>query len=527
MADKEDISLYMAAGTKIFNQQKRSFEKLEKQNSALYNDLDNVEQDVDIIKQKFQQLTTLKKASEKQGNVLSSEVIKGLMDSIGKNVIDETEKVQMAIQKTFAPLDVELKQTIDLLTSPNEDAQDAALDRIDDIRKAMGVDFDKVAAAMGANVKELIASRQFMRENRRKEDELKESTKQQMLEKRDQLREQGINTYLDEKTQTLRVKTIRDEKEFKKSIIADEKILEQKRRETNELEKELRRKKTLDRDEENLIIANRQKLVDLEKDLNKKKEEANIKPEVKVSGFFAQTFGQAGNIIKTTFQEIGQMGRSLMKGFKNLPDTIGNFAKGLGRAALGIAVFAIKAILVVAAIVLFIMAIKRIVSAIKKAANKVLNFFGLGDDEKDDDIEGKDNKSAIMGGLGPSVGESEDINSVAQTPDQRASQDQKTSQAISNTTNYNTTGEENRITNEGDRITPAPRGPARIQPVPARRENVNRMSADMASSAGKGVNQVIAPTSVNNVTSNNTTQSMSRSPENADRSFINLNTVPV
>jgi hypothetical protein len=526
MADKkEDISLYMAAGTKIFNQQKRSFEKLEKQNSALYNDLDNVEQDVDIIKQKFQQLTTLKKASEKQGNVLSSEVIKGLMDSIGKNVIDETEKVQMAIQKTFAPLDVELKRTIDLLTSPNEDAQDAALDRIDDIRKAMGVDFDKVAAAMGANVKELIASRQFMRENRRKEDELKESTKQQMLEKRDQLREQGINTYLDEKTQTLRVKTIRDEKEFKKSIIADEKILEQKRRETNELEKELRRKDTLTRDEENLIIANRQKLVDLEKDLNKKKEEANIKPEVKVSGFFAQTFGQAGNIIKTTFQEIGQMGRGLMKGFKNLPDTIGSFAKGLGRAALGIAVFAIKTTLVVAGILLFIFAIYKIVSAIRNAIQRVKNFFSFG---KKKDPNADDNVN--LGQPAPGVGKSIDTNSGPQTPDQIASQDQKTSQAISNTTNYNTTGEENRITNEGDRITPpvlTPIRPTRIQPVPARQENVNRMSADMASVTSQGVNQVIAPTSVNNVTSNNTTQSMSRSPENADRSFINLNTVPV
>jgi hypothetical protein len=517
----------MAAGTKIFNQQKRSFEKLEKQNSALYNDLDNVEQDVDLIKQKFQQLTSLKKASEKQGDALGSEVLKGLMESIGKNVIDETEKVQMAIQKTFAPLDVELKQTIDLLTSPNEDAQDAALDRIDDIRKALGVDFDKVAAAMGANVKELIASRQFMRENRKKEDELKESTKQQMLEKRDQLREQGINTYLDKNTLTLRVKTIRDEKEFKKSIIADEKYLEQKRRETNELEKELRRKDTLTRNEENIIIANRQKLVDLEKDLNKKKEEANIKPEVKVSGFFDQTFGQAGRIIKTTFQEIGQMGRSLMKGFKNLPDTIGNFAKGLGRAALGIAVFAIKAILVVAAIVLFIIAINRIVSAIRRAVQKVKNFFSFG--KKKDPADPEDAADKAKNDLGQpaqGVGESMDTNSVAQTPDQRASQDQKTSQAISNTTNYNTTAEQNKITNEGDRITPAPRGPARIQPVPARRENVNRMSADMATDS-KGVNQVIAPSSVNNVTNNNTTQSMSRSPENVDRSFINLNTVPV
>jgi Sec-independent protein translocase protein TatA len=222
------------------------------------------------------------------------------------------------------------------------------------------------------------------------------------------------------------------------------------------------------------------------------------------------------------------MGRGLMKGFKNLPDTIGNFAKGLGRAALGIAIFAIKAILIVAAIVLFIIAIKRIVSAIRNAVQKVKNFFSFGKKKEPADPEDAADKTKNdLGQPAPGVGESMDTNSVAQTPDQRASQDQKTSQAISNTTNYNTTAEENKITNQGDRITPAFRGPARIQPVPARQENVNRMSADMASSAGKGVNQVIAPTSVNNVTSNNTTQSMSRSPENADRSFINLNTVPV
>jgi len=69
--------------------------------------------------------------------------------------------------------------------------------------------------------------------------------------------------------------------------------------------------------------------------------------------------------------------------------------------------------------------------------------------------------------------------------------------------------------------------PTRIQPIPRRQENVNKMSSDLASSAGATTNQVIAPVSNNNVTNSNTTQSISMVPVNQDRSFINLNSVPI
>ena len=205
MADFIDDSDKLALGSNFVKRIDKSYEKLAKQNAQFVENFDEVKRSVSSIENKLPQLAAIKRASEVGGKSLTSQEAMKLMDSIRVNVINETQKVQLAVQRTFAPLDVELKQTIDLLTSPNEDAQDAALDRIDDLRKAMGVDFDRVAEAMGANVKELIASRQFMKENRRKEDELKEANKQQMIEKRDQLREQGINTYLDEKTQSLRI----------------------------------------------------------------------------------------------------------------------------------------------------------------------------------------------------------------------------------------------------------------------------------------------------------------------------------
>lgn len=524
MADEKDISLYLAGGTRIFNKMEKSFEKLAKQNSRYFDDFKEVKDDVRNLERKLPQLTAIKKASEAGGNALTSQQAYGLMDSIRTNVIDQTNKVKTQVMGLFAPLDVEIKQTIDLLTSNSEVNQDKALDRIEKLRKGMNVDFEKVAEAMGANVRELIAQRQFMKEHNREQEEIENKKKENSLKIRDELRERGINTYLDKQTNTLKVMTLKDEKAFKKEIISDEKRLKQLEKEyiaeTKEIQKNGYKNELQKKENDNKALL----ILDLQKDIEKKKEEANIKPKENVRGFFADTFGQAGNIIKTTFQEIGQMGSSLVKGFKNLPSLIGGFAKGLGKAALSTALFAIKATLVVAAIFLFIFAIYKIISAIKRAVSAVKNFFSFG--KKKEGEEG----DATSGQVAPGTGDSGDTNSVQTSPSANASQDQKVSQSISNTTNNNTTAEENKNINEGDKITPpgvVTIKPTRIQPIPRRQENVNKMSSDLASSAGTTTNQVIAPVSNNNVTNSNTTQSISMVPVNQDRSFINLNTVPV
>ena len=520
---KDQLKPYVVLGTGSLNKMEKSFDKLAKQNSKFVDSFDDIKQDVNNIEQKLPQLTAIKKASEAMGSALTSEQAKGLMNSIKTNVIDQTQKVKTQVMSLFAPLDVEIKQTIDLLTSNQEVNQDKALERMEKLRKGMGIDFEKVAEAMGANVRELIAQRQFMKEQRRQEKEIEEEKKENSLKIRDELRERGINTYLDKQTNTLKVMTMKDEKAFKKEIISDEKRLAQLEKEYISETKELQKKEFISDAQQKESDNKRLLILDLQKDIDKKKEEANIKPKENVRGFFADTFGQAGNILKTTFQEIGQMGSSLMKSFKNLPSTIGSFAKGLGKAALGIAIFAIKAMLVVAAILLFIYIIYKIVSAIKKAINAVKNFFSFGKKKEGDD--------ATEGGAVTSPDDSmNESANVQTTPSANASQDKSVSSSISNTTNKNTTAEENKTINEGDRITPpgmVPIKPTRIQPIPRRQENVNKMSSDLASSAGATTNQVIAPVSNNNVTNSNTTQSISMVPVNQDRSFINLNTVPV
>jgi hypothetical protein len=171
---------------------------------------------------------------------------------------------------------------------------------------------------------------------------------------------------------------------------------------------------------------------------------------------------------------------------------------------------------------LFIFAIFKIIGAIKRAISAVKNFFSFG---KKKEVPEDENLSA---GISPANSAPADSNQVPASA--ANSQDKSISSSISNTTNNNSTAEENKNISEGDRITPpgiVPIRPTRIQPIPRRQENVNQMSSDLASSKGAITNQVIAPVSNNNVTNSNTTQSISMVPVNQDRSFINLNTVPV
>ena len=524
MADFIDDSDKLALGSNFVKRIDKSFEKLAKQNSKFVESFDDIRQDVRNIDQKLPQLTAIKKASEAMGSALTSQQAKGLMDSIKTNVIDQTQKVKTQVMSLFAPLDVEIKQTIDLLTSNQEVNQDKALERMEKLRKGMGVDFERVAEAMGENVRELIAQRQFLKEQRRQEKEIEEEKKENNLKVRDELREKGINTYLDKQTNTLKIMTLKDEKAFKKEIISDEKRLEQLKKEYLREEKDLKKQEIITDTQQREFQNKQLVMLDLEKDINKRKEEANIKPKDQYAGFFSQSFGQAGDFLKNTFGEIGQMGKSITKGFKDLPSLSINFAKGLGKAALGLVFFALKAMLVVAAIVLFIYVVYKIVSTIMKAVDWIKSklSFIFGDDEKaETDMQSGEGKYQSMS---ETPNESTDMESSSFGRDVKQ-------ESVSNESNiYNTDrSNKNQISNSSETMVPGltPISPTRIQPIPRRQENVNQMSTELAATKSQGMNQVIAPTSMNNVTTNSTTQAVSSTPQNLDRSFINLNSVPI
>ena len=520
---KDQLKPYVVLGTGSLNKMEKSFDKLAKQNSKFYNQLDNVEDDAEKIRQKFEQLTSLKQVSEKSGRALGSQEVKGLMETIGSTVTTLTQDIEKTIIKSMGPVDIQLKQTLDLLASPNEDAQDEALDRIEDLQKAFGTDFDKIAEAMGANTKDLIAARRFQKEQNDKKSQLQDRIVQERIQVRDELRERGINTILDKKTNTLKVQTLQQEKQTKQQIYKDEEKLIQQTKENNRVIKELRSKETFDKGDEQKILNLKTKEEATRKDLEKRKEEANIQPKQKMDGFFAQTFGAAIDAAKNTFGELKDMGGSLLKGFKNLPGAIGGFAKGLGRAAMSLGIFILKGLLIGVVIGVVIYAIYKLYQAFKKAKDFVSNLFSFSKKKNDpNDPNVKDPLSDTSGGASDSMGEARGDT----YNDNRSSTASSTAGNIKNTTSI-----ENEATDANKQ---AALGEAfqqkfpNIKPLPRQPINVNKMSSDMAAEKeSKANNLVVAPQTSSNVTNNNTTQSISMLPTNPDRSFINLNSVPI
>jgi hypothetical protein len=525
MADK-DKSLMMALGVdpETGEYKKGANENLlgdlaEETKKTIGEEFDQFKEETKKENIKLPILTQLKGASEKSGGNLTSEAALGMMRTIGSTVTTLTQDVEKAILSSVGTVESQLKQTLDLLASPNEEAQDQALDRMESLQKAMGTDFEKITAAMGVNIKDLLAGRQFQREENRKKEELQAKIKEERLLVRDELRERNINTVLDEKTNTLKVQTLLQEKEFKKNIFKDEQKLIEKTKENNAIIKELRKQETLSKTDEQKIFNLKQEEIRAQKDIDKRKQVANIQPTQKSEGFFSQTFGAAIDQAKNTFGELKDMGSSLLKGFKNLPNTIGGFAKGLGRAALAVGTFALKGLAIGIVIGVVIYALYKLYQAFQKAKNFVSNLFSFG---KKKEEKGADDQLANTSEItkGDTTNNNIDNKSSTSTSTSTTAGDIKNSTSI-----------ENQATDTSPLATTTesllPLRKSSIQPIP-RPINVNKMSADMAAEKeSKPSSTVIAPSNSSNVVNNNTTQSISMLPINPDRSFINLNSVAI
>ena len=524
MADK-DKSLMMALGVdpETGEYKKGANENLlgdlaEETKKTIGEEFDQFKEETKKSDIKLPVLTQLKGASEKSGGNLTSEAALGMMRTIGSTVTTLTQDVEKAILSSVGTVESQLKQTLDLLASPNEEAQDQALDRMESLQKAMGTDFEKITAAMGVNIKDLLAGRQFQREENRKKEELQAKIKEERLLVRDELRERNINTVLDEKTNTLKVQTLLQEKEFKKNIFKDEQKLIEKTKENNAIIKELRKQETLSKTDEQKIFNLKQEEIRAQKDIDKRKQVANIQPTQKSEGFFSQTFGAAIDQAKNTFGELKDMGSSLLKGFKNLPNTIGGFAKGLGRAALAVGTFALKGLAIGIVIGVVIYALYKLYQAFQKAKNFVSNLFSFG---KKKEGEGADDQLASTSEItqGATTNNNIDNKSSTSTSTSTTAGDIKNSTSIEN----QATDTSPLATTES--LLPLPK--SSIQPIP-RPLNVNKMSAAMAAEKeSKPSSTVIAPSNSSNVVNNNTTQSVSMLPINPDRSFINLNSIPI
>jgi hypothetical protein len=264
-------------------------------------------------------------------------------------------------------------------------------------------------------------------------------------------------------------------------------------------------------------------------DLNKRKEEANIKPEedFRGQGFFTNTYGAAFDQLKNTFDELKFGVKSVVGGFKNVSSKIMGFGSSLSGAKDKIGGF-FKSILggkdgkLVTAADKF--------GALAKAGLGGVGLGGAGAAAGAAGGTAAAGGSSVAGGgmlaaAAPALPFVAAAGLVAGTGyATKKLYDKKKEEGTLGSSYDESTGEyipgteaDNPEFYKNKKITPM-----------SKDLNVNKMSSDLAAQKESmpAANTVIAP-STSSVVSNNISQTMSMLPNNPDRSFINLNSVPI
>ena len=249
-------------------------------------------------------------------------------------------------------------------------------------------------------------------------------------------------------------------------------------------------------------------------------------------GFLSDTFGAAIEQVKSFGGELKFIGKSIVGSFKNMPSTIAGLGRSLGAGALAVGKFALglgKGLLIGAVIGIIIYALYRLYRGIVDVVNKVKSFFGFGDKKKEEGLPSADeNQNKMLQQDAKQPGETQ-IKSVKGGEAEKFLDTKGQVKDLSKEEFDGLSPEDKNLyvqTKGAEKSGLLPK-PA-IQPIP-KDINVNKMSTELAAAKEETIKpstNVVAPTS-QIVTNNNTTQSMVMSPNNIDRSFINLNSIPI
>ena len=527
MADENDNSLYMAGGAKIFNEME--------ENTAKQAKVANQQEQIvkENLRDKAQSVSSIKRISSEQGGTsLTTDNVVKLMDTLTETLTSRVGQLTQAAEKQIGPIDEKLKQINDLLSSKGEDDIDKGFELIDKLEK-VGVDFNKFGEKTAKEMQKLFTLNANRKANNAEEERIRVEKTQELTQERDILRERGINTYVNEKTLKLEIKSKKEEKIELKRLQEEEKKLRQEEVDLAYDLKQLKKGDKIDKDEQEKILLRQENLSEKNKLLERDKERANLKPKERVSGMLDQTVGEAFRSIKTFGKEIVQLGGDLFKGLGKLGGVVGKLALGF-----------LKFLMVLIPIILIIGVVGLVIYALYKAIKSVIDFFadifeGISkiwpfsllkdDDSKNEDISDP-NKTAV-----PGQGDK-------QSPQTETDIQKRTGQGqMVNRNEVDGETAKDGMTFEPGRDSDA----MKILPINAeggedrrsisqmtknvRSQNLNQMSVDnQALNESKPTNNtVVAPNISNSSVNASNTQAMTMEPTNFDRSFINLNSVPI
>ena len=523
MADEtENNSLYLAAGNKIFNQMERLTAKQEK----VSDQQDEAERE--RLRNKAQSVSNIKKIAITQGGApLTTKNIASVIGQVATTVTNRINQMAVNTTKQFLPIDSQIKQVNDLLSSNYEGDIDKGFELIDRLQSRLGIDLGKYSKEIGDSVQKLYDMNRQRKEDKADAERIRIEKTQELTQERDILRERGINTYVNEKQGKLEIKSKREERIELKRIQDEERKLIQEKDDLSKELKLLKKQDTIDAVDQEKMLLRQENLSEKEKLLQRDKERAGLKPKERVSGMLDQTVGAAFRQIKDFGKEIKQLGGDLFKGFGKLVGMTGKLILGF----IGLFISLIKFILIAVVIGVVIYAlykiIKSVIDTISSAIDYVkdkLSFFTGKKNDKNNEVAKDKSNTQVSGDVKSQekdyIEDGRSIQKVAPGTLQNRSDvmlDDDRAKILPISSSNMQEGDTS-INNQSYLRS------SKFAPV-----NLNQMSvANQAMNEAKSSsNTVIAPNVSNSSINASNTQAMTMEPTNFDRSFINLNSVPV
>ena len=527
MADENDNSLYMAGGAKVFNERQRLTAKQEKVAGQQQQIIDENKRD------KAKSVSNIKRISENQGGKpLTSENVLKLMNTLTETIVGRVGQLTQAAEKQIGPIDEKLKKINDLLSSNREDDMDKGFELIDKLEK-VGIDFNKFSEKTAKEMQKLFTLNANRKMNNEEEERIRIKKTEELTKERDILRERGINTVLNEKGTKLLLLTKQQEREELKKIRIEEKAIEKAKEKARDDAKKLQNEDKIIAKDRNKILKDNEKITKREEDLQKAKERMGLKPKERVSGLLDQSVGEAFRQIKGFGKEIVQLGGDLFKGFGKLAGAVGRVAMGFLALLKPLIPFILIAVMIGVVIYALYKVIKGVIdffANIFDEISKIWPFSLLKDDDNKNEEIGDPNKTAVPGQEDKESPEYQTDIQKRTGQDQMVNRNEIDGETISDRKAFDTgrdsdamkilpinaeDGEDRRSINQMTRN--------------VRSQNLNQMSVEnQASNESKPTNNtVVAPNISNSSVNASNTQAMSMEPTNFDRSFINLNSVPV
>ena len=531
MAEEKDISLYMAGGNKIFRQMERLTAKQEK--------VANQQQQIvdEELKEKAQSVSNIKRIATTQGGTpLTTQNIASVLSTIATTVTNRINQMSINTTKQFLPVDSQLKQINDLLTSNYEGDIDKGFELIDRLQTRLGIDLSKYSKEIGDAVQKLYDMNRQRKEDRAEARRIQIEKTEELTRERDILRERGINTYVNIKEGKLELKSKKEERLELQRIKQEEKDIQKEQKALQGEYKQLRKEDKIDQEAQKAYLEKEDKLSTRKMLLEKDKEKAGLKPNQRVSGPLDQTVGEAFRQIKSFGKEITQLGGDLFKGFGKLAGIVGKVAMGFMALLLPLIKFVLIAIGIGVIIYTLYKVIKSVIdffANIFDSISKIWPFSLLKSDDKKNEEIGDPNKTAAPNNMSS---ENERGNIQGVTKQEKFNfKDMKSAPSDDFNKLYD---------NEGNEVAPRPdykadqvSAPkfAPVQGIDRRlmttkeRIELNKYTRENAelNEQKPASNTVVAPNISNSNVNASNTQVMSMEPTNFDRSFINLNTAPI